>query len=431
MQTVKLCALLCVLFSLCASALQESKIRTDKHARIAGGVATSTGEFPYLAGIYSISGGNYYCAGALISKRYVLTAGHCMIDEASNIKVVVGRNDLSETTIGRDVTVLQKIVHADYNDDTVQNDIALLQLAEDVLEDVSANIQYVDITSTPPQVGTSLWAASWGAHPASEAYSTIAFKVQLQVRSEKAPCSAQHPYNFCAGNGDGKTICEGDSGSSIVYRADNSSRWTSYGITSYSTGERCGDIGSTGAYTNVSMYHDWILTNMVNVTSTISPTTTAGVTTTSVPTTTKAATTSASPTPVITTGAVTTTKAPTTSSPVTTTQAPITTATPATTKAPTTSTTAPTSTTNTLVPTSTLSPSTTTSAPTTTTPTTRAPTSTTTPTTVPTSSPSTTTRAPVTPTEIPTTTKPTLNSASSTTTGSLCVLATLIVILMY
>ncbi len=413
MQLFKLCALLCALVSVRALTLQESIIRTDKHARIAGGVAASTGDFPYLAAIYSISGGNYYCAGALISKRYVLTAGHCMIDEASNIKVVVGRNDLSNTT-GREVTVLQKILHTNYNDANLQNDLALLQLSEDILEDTSANIQYADVASTPPQVGTYLWAAAWGTHPSSEAYSTIAFKVQVQVRAEKAPCSGQPPYSYCAGNGDGKDTCEGDSGSSIVYRADNSSRWTTYGITSYGTGESCGVAGATGAYTNVSMYYDWILANMVNVTSTtVSPTTTA-VVTTSAPTTTVVATTSASPTSVMTTtGAVTTTKVPTTTS------SPVVTPMPTTTKASTTSTVAPTTTmlATTVAPTSTLPMSTTTSSPATTTPTvtqiltTRVPTATSMP------------------TAIPTSTKPTLNSANSTSASRL-LLAILIVILM-
>ncbi len=415
MQIFKLCALLCALVSVRALTLQESKIRTDKHARIAGGVAASNGDFPYLAAIYSISGGNYYCAGALLSKRYVLTAGHCMIDEASNIKVVVGRNDLSNTT-GREVTVLQKILHTNYNDANLQNDLALLQLSEDILEDTSANIQYADVASTPPQVGTYLWAAAWGAHPSSEAYSTIAYKVQVQVRAEKAPCSGQPPYNYCAGNGDGKDTCEGDSGSSIVYRADNTSRWTTYGITSYGTGESCGVAGATGAYTNVSMYYDWILANMVNVTSTtVSPTTTAVVTTTSTPTTTVVATTS---TPVMTTtGAVTTTKVPTTTGePVVTTQTP---AMPTTTKALTTSTAVPTTTmlTTTVASTSTLPMSTTTSSPATTTPTvtqiltSRVPTATSMP------------------TVIPTSTKPTINSANSTSASRL-LLAIFIVILM-
>jgi secreted trypsin-like serine protease len=59
---------------------------------------------------------------------------------------------------------------------------------------------------------------------------------------------------ICAGLGDGKDTCEGDSGSAIVYKNPSiTSRWIGVGLTSFG-GNGCGGSGVLGTYTNVSCY---------------------------------------------------------------------------------------------------------------------------------------------------------------------------------
>jgi secreted trypsin-like serine protease len=248
--------------------------------RIAGGVPASQGDFPFLVAIGAKSDGSVYCCGALLSSRYVLTAAHCLQDDPSNpgyydapnILVTAGRINLSNTSIGLQVGVNVKIVNSAFNPNTVINDIALLQLSNDVLES-GDDIQYLNLTSTPPTAGEVLWAAGWGLIPGSQTQPTVAYKVQISVSSNITACDGTSPYNFCAGDGAGHDTCEGDSGSSLTYNDPVSGRWVSVGITSYGTSSVCGAAGAVGAYTNVYNYLSWVSANTAGV-ITSAPTTT-------------------------------------------------------------------------------------------------------------------------------------------------------------
>ena len=87
----------------------------------------------------------FFCGGALIASRWVLTSAACMFNNpatgtqpytADELKIVLGEhntNSSSESQIPRKVVAVSKIItHPSYSASTFNNDIALIQLSEEV-----------------------------------------------------------------------------------------------------------------------------------------------------------------------------------------------------------------------------------------------------------------------------------------------------------
>ena len=103
--------------------------------------ATQVNEYPWMA---SVGTGDEYhhCGGTLIASQWILSAAHCFFSEyegtlpAENFKVILGEHDRgsdSESRIPRKVLEVSKIInHASFVASTVDYDISLLKLSEEV-----------------------------------------------------------------------------------------------------------------------------------------------------------------------------------------------------------------------------------------------------------------------------------------------------------
>jgi secreted trypsin-like serine protease len=128
--------LLSIVFCWCISAvlaasLQENgpvKIKREIGGRIIGGQVAYAGQFPFLASInIHTNDALYFCSGALLTNQWVLTAGHC-VDGGILFTIQLGSNQLDGSDSGTlKLTTDSFVLHPDYNPDTLENDIGLIE----------------------------------------------------------------------------------------------------------------------------------------------------------------------------------------------------------------------------------------------------------------------------------------------------------------
>ncbi|KYM76561.1 Serine protease easter [Atta colombica] len=246
----------------------------DLSQRIVGGERTDLDEFPWMALVeyQKPNGRTTACGGVLISKRYVLTAAHCVKgkDLPANWRLSSVRLGEYNTDTERDcVPDEEQIAHENYRPTSRDQryDIALLRLSHDV--PFTRYIQPICLPSNS-SLGGKLFVAGWGKTETSSA-SNIKLKLALPL-AEKSLCDQTYVSagvrlglgQICAGGQRGKDSCRGDSGGPLMALeriADGTGKWTAVGVVSFGPSP-CGMQGWPGVYTKVSDFVPWILNNM-------------------------------------------------------------------------------------------------------------------------------------------------------------------------
>ncbi len=257
--------------SLFAGNLSDKAKNMKKSARIVGGHAVSPAfKYPFMTALWSDDYDGQFCGGALIHKAWVLTAAHCVIDAvASNIEVIINTNDITSDE-GERIGVQQIILHSDYDDVEIENDIALLRL--------KTSSTYMPIELLTPaneadyaSVGMDATVMGWGLLEEEGDSPDILNEVVVPIVSN-AECQNSYDEidatiwdsNICAGVVEGGIdSCNGDSGGPLIVKRDaNNERQMSVGIVSW--GEGCAQPNYYGIYTRVSSFYGWILQQTSN-----------------------------------------------------------------------------------------------------------------------------------------------------------------------
>ncbi|MEM7129847.1 MAG: trypsin-like serine protease [Chloroflexota bacterium] len=230
---------------------------------IVGGEEAEVGEWPWQAALMLTSsftgrpGLRQFCGGSLIAPNWILTAAHCVPGlTPSDVVVVLGRHRLSSSE-GEEIGVRRIISHEEYNDNTFNRDIALIELVR------SSGQSVINLEALVPAPGDQVTATGWGNTVAGDSASSpdALHKVTVPIVAQE-DCNSSYGGRItenmiCAGV-TGKDSCQGDSGGPLVFLSGE--EWIQVGVVSWGNG--CGDIGYPGVYTNLARFQDWIQEKM-------------------------------------------------------------------------------------------------------------------------------------------------------------------------
>ncbi|XP_032683053.1 trypsin-4-like [Odontomachus brunneus] len=218
--------------------------------RIVGGMTVDISQHPYQMSVQQIF---HICGASIISKNWVVTAAHCVTAPANFYRLNAGNNDKYE---GSYYKVKRIVRHPGYNPMTIDYDIALLELDDEVR--FNSNMQPVKLAEKELESGIMVNITGWGAIMPGGWTSPVLMGVSLPI-VDRNTCKLKYWFvrnitdrMICAGylQKGGKDACQGDSGGPLS--ANN----TLYGIVSWGYG--CARPDYPGVYTNVAAVRPWI-----------------------------------------------------------------------------------------------------------------------------------------------------------------------------
>ncbi len=283
--------------------------------RIYGGRPAQEGAWPAQVSLMMVAALNqdpksriraHFCGGSIISRSWILTAAHCVVDKNNRPKPVeaIAVHSGSVALERGDLRAIEKIiVHENYM--PFDNDIALLKLQRPI-SDSSGPVGAMSVIAQGaaiPQGGAVV--IGWGmTRRASVAESLLETNIDIQQNAtcnkgmtnaarrdlgsvlQRIGWASKIPQNkledaykylteamgdpltnnmICAGTPTGeRDSCHGDSGGPLMVKQTNG-KWLQIGLVSWGakplTGEvqtPCGKKNLYAVYTRLSNYFDWI-----------------------------------------------------------------------------------------------------------------------------------------------------------------------------
>lgn len=233
---------------------------TEKHpqlvdeGRIIGGNATTVQAHPYIVSLQFASG-SHSCGGAILNENQVITAAHC-VTFVTNRFIRAGSTFFN--TGGQLIQVASSVIHPQFNRNTLDYDIAILNLVSSL--QFGDNVQPIKWgrLHSMPRPGDMVTVSGWGSTSEGGQVVTELQEVQVPIVSNEECARAYQSAGLavtdsmlCAGflQG-GQDACQGDSGGPLTYG--------DYLFGTVSWGIGCARPGFYGVYGNVPHMADWI-----------------------------------------------------------------------------------------------------------------------------------------------------------------------------
>ncbi|GAA6225445.1 complement factor I-like [Lates japonicus] len=204
------------------------------------------------------------CGGAYIGGCWVITAAHCVRPNPSAFMVKFSLWKKSRAQNTTDIVPVEEIrIHPKYNASSYENDIALIKLEKlpfknkCLVDNPAVSAVCVPWSTHLFQPNHTCSISGWGRTADGRAAQVLLWaNVSLIDDCQRFYKGRFKPGMMCAGDLEGSVdSCQGDSGGPLVCEDELGVSYL-WGIVSW--GEKCGQPGFPGVYTQVAHYFEWI-----------------------------------------------------------------------------------------------------------------------------------------------------------------------------
>ncbi|GJQ80475.1 hypothetical protein Trydic_g12372 [Trypoxylus dichotomus] len=223
------------------------------NCRIYGGTDAADGAYPFMVSL-RIADNKHFCGGSIITERWILTSGHCVLGRnAADVMVVVGTNKLNSGGIFTQSCEI--VIHPNFNDtEHLSNDIAMVLLRSPLRYNTLIAPAILSYDPTESTINTTM--IGWGRTRRRGHYANRLQEFSTQTL-RRIFCNLYDlgtitPQQICAKYQRGKAFCEGDVGGPLL----QTNTKEQVGIASYHHKNGCGV--KPDVYTRVASYTGWI-----------------------------------------------------------------------------------------------------------------------------------------------------------------------------